>query len=148
MRKLIFICLIALAAPSFAFDLAPSKTDKCPYCGMFVYKYPDWITGTIMTDGTIYYYDGAKDMFNHYFSMPASERGQVSEMTVSEYYDLEHIEAHEAFYVIGSDVYGPMGNELIPLKSEEDAKGFMADHKGRAVLRFDEVTPELLKGLR
>ena len=31
----------------------------------------------------------------------------------------------KAFYVIGSNVYGPMGEELIPFKNEDEAKKFM-----------------------
>jgi hypothetical protein len=49
--------------------------------------------------------------------------------------------------VIGSDVLGPMGHELVPHDSSEEAREFMQDHKGRRVLRFEEVTPELLKAL-
>ena len=30
--------------------------------------------------------------------------------------------AKEAFFVIGSDVYGPMGHELIPFASKADAE--------------------------
>jgi nitrous oxide reductase accessory protein NosL len=36
-----------------------------------------------------------------------------------------------------------MGHELIPLASREDAEEFMRDHRGRRILRFDEVTREL-----
>jgi nitrous oxide reductase accessory protein NosL len=31
--------------------------------------------------------------------------------------------------VIGSDVLGPMGHELVPHDSSEEAREFMADHK-------------------
>jgi nitrous oxide reductase accessory protein NosL len=40
-----------------------------------------------------------------------------------------------------------MGHELVPLASAEEAAEFLADHKGSAVLRFEEVTPELLREL-
>jgi copper chaperone NosL len=49
--------------------------------------------------------------------------------------------------VIGSDVFGPMGRELIPFKTEADAKGFMQDHQGKFMLRFKEVTVEVVKNL-
>ena len=50
-------------------------------------------------------------------------------------------------YVLGSDVLGPMGHELVPHEDEAEAKEFMADHKGRRIFRFAEVTPELLDAL-
>ena len=48
---------------------------------------------------------------------------------------------------MGSDIYGPMGRELIPFEKETDAREFMKDHKGKSMLRFTDVTPDILKGL-
>jgi len=64
-----------------------------------------------------------------------------------DYYGLTWIDAQNAWYVLGSDVYGPMGRELIPLEREADAKEFMKDHKGIRMIRFSEVTPEVIKTL-
>ena len=47
----------------------------------------------------------------------------------------------------GSDVLGPMGHELVPLASRQEAEEFMADHKGKRVLTFDQVSAEILKAL-
>ena len=66
---------------------------------------------------------------------------------MTDYYDLTLIDGYGAFFVVGSDVYGPMGRELIPFKNEGDAKGFMKDHQGKTLLKFQEVTPEIVKGL-
>jgi nitrous oxide reductase accessory protein NosL len=57
------------------------------------------------------------------------------------------IDGREAWYVLGSDVYGPMGRELIPFEKEADAKEFMKDHAGKTLIRFNDVTPDLIKGL-
>jgi copper chaperone NosL len=45
--------------------------------------------------------------------------------------------------VIGSEVTGPMGHELIPLASRADAEEFLRDHQGRRILRFNEVGKEI-----
>jgi nitrous oxide reductase accessory protein NosL len=57
------------------------------------------------------------------------------------------IDGWKALYVMGSNIYGPMGKELIPFEREEEAKEFMVDHVGKSLLKFGEVTPDLLKGL-
>jgi len=57
------------------------------------------------------------------------------------------IDGLKAFYVIGSDVYGPMGRELIPFGSRSDAEEFRKDHQGKAVLEFNGITPDAVKGL-
>ena len=52
-----------------------------------------------------------------------------------------------AYYVIGSDVLGPMGHDLIPHPDEYDMKEFSKDHFGKRILRFDEVTMDMLLAL-
>ncbi len=31
--------------------ITPKPTDKCPVCGMFVSKYPDWVAQVVYRDG-------------------------------------------------------------------------------------------------
>jgi copper chaperone NosL len=129
----------------------PSARDKCPVCGMFVAKYPDWTTVMLFRDGSRVFFDGAKDMFKYYLDMkryaPAKNPSDVEAVRVTDYYSLTPIDGRDAYYVIGSDIYGPMGRELIPFAKESDAKEFLKDHKGKGMLRFKEVTQETLKGL-
>ena len=35
-----------------------------------------------------------------------------------------------------------MGNELIPFEQESDAKTFLKDHRGKKIVRFDQVSKE------
>jgi nitrous oxide reductase accessory protein NosL len=63
------------------------------------------------------------------------------------YYELKPTDATRAFYVIGSNIYGPMGRELIPFVTEGDAMEFMQDHAGKRILRFGEITADVIKGL-
>ena len=58
-----------------------------------------------------------------------------------------YLEAFESFAKHDSDVYGPMGHELIAFASAADAREFMRDHRGRSILRFAAVSPELLRTL-
>jgi copper chaperone NosL len=129
----------------------PTKQDKCPVCGMFVYKYPDWLGQIHFTDGSVVFFDGAKDLFKYYLDLkqykPGKKTSDIAAIHVTEYYDLKPIDARKAWYVMGSDVYGPMGHELIPFAVEEDAKAFKKDHIGKKIVRFEEVTPKLIGGL-
>ncbi len=67
----------------------------------------------------------------------------IARIGVTEYYGLKRLDARQAWFVIGSDVLGPMGHELIPLASRADAEEFLRDHRGRRILRFEEVQREL-----
>jgi copper chaperone NosL len=132
-------------------DVEIKKTDRCPVCGMFVYKYPKWVARIVFQDGTAYFYDGAKDMFKHLFDTgkytPGRSADKVQSIEVTDYYEVELIDAKSAFYVIGSDVLGPMGHELLPFKDRESAQEFLEDHEGKSILRFQEVTPAMIESL-
>ena len=146
------ICLAAsLVIAGTPGPAKPSRTDKCPVCGMFVYKYPDFIARSVFSDGNTRYFDGAKDMFKYLLALrkydPSRRLSDISLVSVTEYYRLTPIDAGKAFYVIGSDVYGPMGKELIPFEKKSEAEEFMSDHKGRAILRYEEVTPGIVRGI-
>ena len=129
----------------------PAERDKCPVCGMFVYKYPDWVAQVVYKDGTADFFDGTKDLFKYYFNVkkynPKRSQADIAVLYVSEYYDMKLIKAEDAFFVIGSDVYGPMGRELIPLTSRAAAETFKADHKGKTIIEFKDVTEKTIEKL-
>ncbi|MDD5285200.1 MAG: nitrous oxide reductase accessory protein NosL [Desulfuromonadaceae bacterium] len=152
---LIFIAaFIVGTSPAFADNLKPQKAgprDKCPVCGMFVAKYPDFAAQIQFQDGSIFHFDGAKDMFKYYLNLPRYAPGKkpadISALFVTNYYDLTLLDGLTAYYVSGSDVYGPMGRELIPFVREAEARDFLKDHKGKSIIRFSDVTPALLRAL-
>jgi len=129
----------------------PAPKDKCPVCGMFVAKYPDFLAEIIFKDGSYAVFDGTKDMFKYYLNLnkynPSKKRSDIDSIYVTEYYSLSLVDGLKAYYVVGSNIYGPMGKELIPLEKEEHAKEFMSDHSGKSFLRFKEVTLDVMKGL-
>ena len=128
------------------------EQDKCPVCGMFVYRHPRWAA-------FIYYeksgklehfaFDGVKDLMKFYFEPNkwgdyGNIEKHIKKIVVRDYCTLKPVWAKAAWYVVGSDVYGPTGNELIPFETEETAENFTRDHHGRKILRFDEITKELV----
>ena len=128
-----------------------SRKDKCPVCGMFVYKYPDWVAQIIFRDGSVAFFDGAKDLFKYYLNLkkynPSKTIEDIAAVYATEYYDMQIINAAGAFFVAGSDVFGPMGNELIPFVTAADAETFKKDHQGRRIYQFEEVNAGVLKSL-
>lgn len=139
-----------LSAQTGAFP-NPAVRDPCPVCGMLVARYPAWIATIVYADGHASHFDGAKDMFKYLFDPQryANNRDpeQILAIGVTEYYGLTRINAETAWYVLGSAVLGPMGHELIPLASLDDAEEFLADHNGVVIVRFGDVTPEMIDSL-
>ncbi len=149
----LFISLLLTApVPGKAGDIPkPGARDKCPVCGMFITKYPDWTSAVIFKDGSRAFFDGPKDTFKYFFDLkrynPSKKSEDIEAIWVLDYYALSPINAKTAWYVLGSDVFGPMGRELIPLEKESDAREFLKDHKGKRILKFIEVTAEVIKTL-
>lgn len=133
----------AVLAQGAAMPPKPGAKDLCPVCGMLVSKYPNWVATIVYKDGHAHHFDGAKDLFKFWHD-PAKyaaghRREDMASIWVTDFYDLKPIDARQAWYVTGSDVLGPMGHELVPLASREDAAEFLKEHKGKRMLRFDEV---------
>ena len=116
--------------------------EKCPVCGMYVYKYPKWAAQIYYHDKH-YSFDGVKDMMKWYFD----HKEGIDKIMVSDYYSMLAVDGKKTYYVIGSDTYGPMGHELVPFESLSDAQNFLKDHRGKRVLKFEDITKEMVYAL-
>jgi nitrous oxide reductase accessory protein NosL len=125
------------------------KNSKCPVCGMFTAKYPKWVATIKEADGKLYYFDGVKDMMKYYFDPKRfhHDKKEFKEIMVSDYYTLKPFDAKKAWFVIGANIYGPMGNELIPFKTKDEATKFLKEHFGKKIVNFDEIREDLVYSL-
>ncbi len=143
------LVLFSICTAGTASDLGPVKpsmNQKCPVCGMMPAKHPKWVAEIVFNDGTYVFFDGPKDMFKYYLDISRYSKGrtkdEIAAMYVTDYYTTEMVRADdEVYYITGSDVKGPMGEELVPVKGRSAAETFMKDHGGAKMLRFDEVSP-------
>lgn len=154
-------CLIALGFGLHSLVFAASKPSGapkalvpkggCAVCGMYVANFPDWAAVVTFKDGTQAWFDGPKDLFTYLLDLkryaPKWQTADITAIQVKDYYGLKHIDGRKAFFVIGSDVMGPMGKELVPFASEASARDFLKDHRGQRVLAFQDITAAVLSGL-
>ena len=118
---------------------------------MYVDQYRNWLASIVFEEGRTVFFDGPKDMFRFYLNMSKYEKSatpeDITEIYVTDYYSTKLIDARKAFFVMGSDVKGPMGKELVPIGDKVQAETFLKDHGGQRILEFDQVTnavfPEL-----
>ncbi|WP_458701019.1 nitrous oxide reductase accessory protein NosL [Sulfurospirillum sp. 1307] len=115
-----------------------NEHEKCPVCGMYVYKYPKWAAQIYYKDKH-FSFDGVKDLMKWYFD----HKDGIQKILVSDYYSMVAIDGTKAYYVVGSDKYGPMGHEFVPFESLRDAKNFLKDHRGKKILKFSEITKKM-----
>ena len=152
--RLLVVLLLLTVSASLAEEVKPATPaagDKCPVCGMFVAKYPDFLAEIVFKDGSHAFFDGVKDMMKYYFDLPkynpAKKTADIAAIFVNDYYNLTPTDGLKAYYVYGSNVYGPMGRELVPFKEEAEAKEFMKDHAGKSIYKFNDINPHLIKTL-
>jgi nitrous oxide reductase accessory protein NosL len=133
---------------------APTMEDECPICGMMPAKYPEWRAQVVLKSGERYHFDSPKDMFKFLLGLSNKnepkkwvDRGEVAAIFVTDYATKQYTEATRAYYVKGSDIQGPMGEDLVPFAKSEDAHAFASQHGGE-IITFEEVTPEIVKSLK
>ena len=150
------VALLAAAATTTASTgpeapAQPGPKDRCPVCGMSVLPFPEWIAQIRLRDGSTVFFDGSKDLFRYLLSdarySRANGSADVVAIFVTNYYDGEAMAARAAWFVVGSDVMGPMGPELVPHRCRDAAESFAKDHGGSRILRFDEIDEGVLATL-
>ena len=135
--KIVLLLLISLHLNASSILL--KKNERCAQCGMYVVKYPTFITQMVQ-EKQRYSFDGVKDMMKFYFKHPKKNTLFITK----DYYSQKVLDAKKAYFVVGSNVYGPMGKELISFQTLDAAKNFKNDHFGK-IVTFQEITLSLLK---
>lgn len=143
--SLVFLLLL-LGVSATALGAGPAKPgpkERCGVCGMYVAPYPNWVAQIVFKDGSRYFFDGPKDMFIFFFGLakhkPGAKVEDIAEIYVTEYYSTQTMKIGEVFLVTGSDVQGPMGQELVPVAGREQAETFRRDHGGKKLMQFNGV---------
>jgi nitrous oxide reductase accessory protein NosL len=109
---------------------------------MLVDDAPRWIAGVVNETGKPQRFCSPRCMF----AWLRSPRGQASrDPWVTEYYTQEQTPVEEVLFVAGSNVIGPMGESLVPVKGREEAERFRQDHHGTNTYSAAEITREVLR---
>jgi len=108
---------------------------------MFVSPFPAWVATIQFRDGSHQFFDGPKDMFVYFFNLsdyrPQAKADDIAGIYVTEYYTTRTMPAKEVYFIVGSDVRGPMGDEMVPVQGRDNVETFKRDHGGTKIMRFD-----------
>jgi len=147
----ILLCPFEALANSFP---SPTKKDRCPVCGMFVYKYPYWRAGFVFKDGVRVFHCSPKCFFHNLGHVskyqPVRTREDIKLLWVTDYYTANPVDAQDpdVRFVSGSTLVGPMGWDVVPVKGIKAAETFKRDYFGQKILCLDEVTEEDIEKAR
>jgi copper chaperone NosL len=125
---------------------------RCPVCGMYPARFPNWAAQIIFLDGTAHFFDSPVDLFMFIDQADRFDAlhtaADAAALYVADYRSGAWLDARSAAFVIGSAVRGPMrGPDLPAFADEVTARIFAGEHGGR-VLRFDAIDRRTVATLR
>lgn len=116
---------------------------RCKRCGMTLDAASRWYA-TLDTGSGVLGFDTPKCAVTiwrrDHASVPADK------LTFVGYYGQKQAPATSFVLAVGSDVLGPMGEDLVPVEPEHGAR-FRADHKARELLSIADVSLERASGI-
>ena len=124
-------------------DALAQPRDRCANCGMYVAEGSGFTTGATTAAGQAVVFDSPKCLFRW---LGRADGAGATGAWVTEYFTRAHTPVDDVFYVLGSDVSGPMGRDLVPVAPRDRADHFAASHGGRVLSRA-EITAEVVEGL-
>lgn len=120
-----------------------SKQDRCPMCAMQVSKYKKFACAVQLVNGNTFYFCSAGCMVHSWIHPEiflGVTKAKLKRTVVQDYFTGEQVPGGAVFWVAGSDVIGPMGPALVPLKSEPHLDAFKTRHGAKTVFRLSELT--------
>jgi nitrous oxide reductase accessory protein NosL len=118
-----------------------------------VYKYPKFVAKINLRNGKEIYFSSPKGFFEFYFhpggwyDIGVKTERDFKDLIVTDYFTTKPINAEDAYYVYGSTVVSPAGDDLIPFASKEQAIQFSKKYHGKKILKFEDITLGLIKWL-
>ena len=118
---------------------------------MKVYKNPAWVSKIELTNGKKLFFVSPKSMIEFYHQpgnwsyIGVKSEDDFKDILVTDFNTLKPIDARGAFFVYGSRIISPAGDDLVPFATYEDAKAFAKKNNGKRVLTFKEIKNSLIR---
>ncbi|MDD2652151.1 MAG: nitrous oxide reductase accessory protein NosL [Sulfurimonas sp.] len=149
MKILLIVALFFGSLWGYAMDY--DKESECVVRKLKVHKDPQWVSKIELTNGKKLFFSSPKSMIEFYhqpgrwYDIGVKSEDDFKELLVTDYNTLKPIDAKGAFYVYGSSITSPAGDDLVPFASYEDAKTFAQKNNGKRVLSFKEIKESLIR---
>ncbi len=138
-REFVLAVSSSIALVSMGMLTACKKTERCKHCGMKIDPATTWRSDLVAEDGKITSFDTPRCALTSWRSGATLAKS----IRVQEYYDQKTRDGGDVRFVIGGDVLGPMGADLVPVDPAKASK-FIQDHAANRALRLDEITTQVL----
>lgn len=124
---------------------------RCPVCGMYPARSPDWAAQVIFANGDAQFFDSPLSLFMYLGDVARYSPGRSADEIVAHYVtdvpSRSWVDARSAFYVTGSTAKGPMRAGNLPAFASQDAARQFAAQRGGKVLAYADVDTGLVAQL-
>ncbi|MFA6137024.1 MAG: nitrous oxide reductase accessory protein NosL [Sulfurimonas sp.] len=140
---------LAIAGDSYSMNYDQNTT--CLVRQFKVYKEPKWVSKIDLNNGKEVYFSSPKSMIEFYlrpgkwYDIGVKSENDFKNIIVTDFATMKSIDAKGAFYVYGSNVTSPAGDDLVPFASYDAAKNFAQKHNGKRILHLNEISDALIK---
>jgi nitrous oxide reductase accessory protein NosL len=142
MKRRQFVLAFSLSTLALVSASACKKDARCKHCGMRIDPASAWRADLVGEDGKITSFDTPRCALQSW----RSGTTPAKTIRVQEYYDRQTRDGNDLRFVVGGDVVGPMGPDLVPVDPARSSK-FIQDHGADRALRLDEITTQVLSGI-
>jgi nitrous oxide reductase accessory protein NosL len=138
----VWVLALGVLAACGSESTAQTASSRCDLCGMRLDPSSGWRSGGRAQSGAEVRFDSPKCLFSYHH-----REGGVRDPWFIEYYSQERRAGRDLFFVLGSDVQGSMGRDLVPVQGREAAERFSREHHGARVIPFDDVSAAIVEDL-
>ena len=122
---------------------------RCPVCGMYPARSPDWAGQIIFSNGDAQFFDSPVSLLLFLNDVPRYSAGRTADDIVARYVtdvtSKEWIDAGAAFYVYGSNAMGPMRAGNLPAFAQRSAAEAFAQQRGGTVHVLGAIDAPMLQ---
>lgn len=122
-----------------------SDQDRCPVCAMWVVKYRKFAAAIQLKNGETFYFCSNGCMLRSWMQPEiflGVSKVELKRSIVQDYFTGKQVTGRSVYWISGSDVIGPMGPALVPLKDNQHLEVFKKRHGAKAIFRLSEMTDE------
>ncbi len=115
-------------------------------------KYPKWLCEATLKNGKKIQFASVKSMMQVFYHQDYFKRhklldSDIKEMFVQDYLSGKKINAKKAFYLFGSRIVGPHGDDLIPFGTLQNAELFKLKNGGTRIMPYNKISKGLIRYL-
>lgn len=150
MRK-IFLGIILVSSLLFSYEMDYDKDTACLVRHLKVYKDPAWVAKIELKNGKKVFFSSPKSMFEFYFQpgkwydVGVESENDFKDILVTDFKTLKPVKAKGAFFIYGTNVTGPAGDDLVAFDSYAAAEKFSKEHNGKRIMGFRDVSDALIR---